>query len=122
MAKILIVDDSETARMLVKNLLEPIGHSVVEAFNGSQGLELIQANPDLALVICDMNMHILDGLGMCQRLTEIAGAPKPPIVMLSTEADPKMIIKAKSVGVTAWATKPFSSEKLLSLVQKILKT
>ena len=120
MAKILIVDDSETLRTQLKKTLEDAGHSVVEGCDGVKGLEALRSNDDIKLILCDVNMPEMDGLTMCQKVHEDDALNKIPIFMLTTESNPDMKTKGKAAGVKAWVTKPFVPEKLLTAINKIL--
>ena len=86
MSKILIVDDSETLRSQLRKSLEEAGHEVVEGYDGVNGLETLNANPDVELILCDVNMPDMDGLEMVRLVhgdEELTGIP---ILMLTTEA------------------------------------
>lgn len=120
MAKILIVDDSESLRIQLKKLLMAGGHSVVEGHDGKHGLDVLKANTDSKLIICDVNMPNMDGLTMCNKVKEDAALSKIPIFMLTTESNADLKEKGKKVGVKAWVTKPFDDSKLLDAVTKIL--
>jgi two-component system chemotaxis response regulator CheY len=121
MAKILIVDDSETIRMAVKSLLVDAGHEVIAGADGKEGLELALNCSDLELIISDFNMPGLDGVAMCKAIGEERKDRKFPILMLTTEGSQTLKDMGKAVGVIAWVTKPYNDEKLLIMVQKILE-
>lgn len=120
MAKILIVDDSETARIQVKLDLVEAGHEVFEAENGIKGLEALSENKDIQLIICDVNMPEMDGLTMCQEVHGNAAINMIPIVMLTTQCSDDMKAIGKSNGVVAWITKPHKAKSLLAGIEKIL--
>lgn len=120
MGKILVVDDSETLRGQVRLDLEAVGHTVIEAHDGVHGLEVIEENEGIDLIILDVNMPRLDGLSMCMKLFERTSGKSPHIFMLTTECSPWMKTKGKSVGVTAWVTKPYVREKMIAAVARIL--
>lgn len=121
MAKILIVDDSETLRSQLRSTLESAGHEVVEGMDGMNGLETYNQNPDVQLIICDVNMPNMDGLTMCERLTSVLPAQKKiPVFMLTTESNADMKARGKAAGVMAWITKPYAADKLLEVVKKVL--
>ena len=122
MAKILIVDDSETLRVQLKKLLENNGHTVVEGQDGLLGLEKLKANSDISLIICDVNMPNMDGITMVTKVSEDASMSKIPIFMLTTESNVEMKEKGKKAGVKAWVTKPYNDEKLIFAISKILST
>jgi two-component system, chemotaxis family, chemotaxis protein CheY len=122
MAKIMIVDDSETLRTQLRKILHEAGHDTVEAENGVEGLEQFTATKDLQLILCDVNMPEMDGLTMCEKLFNDAeyNDRKVPIFMLTTESSAEMKVRGKAVGVLAWVTKPFVEAKLLGAVTKVL--
>ena len=122
MAKILIVDDSETLRGQVKKDLESAGHGTLEAADGINGMEVFESNRgSIDLILCDVNMPRLDGLSMVSKLYENNGGNIPPVFMLTTECSSEMKTKGKSVGVVAWMTKPYSKEKMTVAVAKALE-
>ncbi len=114
--KILIVDDSESQRFRLRADLEAFGYKVIEGSNGNEGLEQISKNPDITLIICDINMPGMDGLTMCSK---IPPAPHPPpVFMLTSEATPELKNTGKQFGVRAWITKPYVTDKLLVAIEK----
>jgi two-component system, chemotaxis family, chemotaxis protein CheY len=121
MTKILIVDDSETMRAQLKRDLEAKGFQVVEGTDGINGLEVLSANPDVKLIICDVNMPRLDGLDMAKKIHEVPSQKSLPILIMTTEASSALKAKGKDAGVLAWVTKPYVAAKLLPVVEKIVK-
>jgi two-component system chemotaxis response regulator CheY len=119
--KILVADDSETQRVELKRELEKAGHQVIEASNGVEGLERLQSHPDTALLICDVNMPMMDGLTFCSKIHESGKHPNLQIFMLTSEASPEQKQAAKKYGVRAWIIKPFVAEKLLMAIEKAIK-
>jgi two-component system chemotaxis response regulator CheY len=122
MKKILCVDDSDTILTQLKSLFEPSGFQVVQAYDGFSGLEMLRCNPDVNLIICDVNMPELDGLSMCEKIKEEKLAQGVPIVMLTTETNVELKSRGRAAGVLGWINKPYSSEKLLVAVTKLLTT
>jgi two-component system chemotaxis response regulator CheY len=120
MAKILLVDDSESLRIQLKKNLSGAGHEVVEAGDGVQGLAALNANKDVKLVICDVNMPNMDGLTMCAKVAADPALNKIPIFMLTTETSDDVKAKGKQIGVRAWIAKPCPEDKLMMAVSKIL--
>lgn len=122
MAKILCVDDSLTIRNLVKLALNDPGVTVIEACHGIEGLEKLKLNPDIELIICDVNMPEMDGLTMCQVVQDSKDfANKPPILMLTSETRPELRTQGKLAGAVGWMVKPFQGEKLRQAVDTLLK-
>ncbi|MGZ3809853.1 MAG: response regulator, partial [Bacteriovorax sp.] len=79
MAKILIVDDSESLRVQLRKCLQAKGHSVCEGHDGKHGLDVLKANTDTNLIICDVNMPNMDGITMCSKVKEDPSVNKIPI-------------------------------------------
>ncbi len=117
---VLVVDDSETIRNQLSAALEGGGYGVLEARDGLEGLDCIENNPDLALVILDVNMPRLNGLDMLDRLKAAGNRPKLPILLLTTEVQQSMIDRAKKAGARGWMVKPVKVEQLLSAVGKLI--
>jgi len=120
MAKILVVDDSEIIRVQLKTDLTNAGHEVLEAEHGLNGLEVLNANPDVNIIISDVNMPEMDGVSMCQSINKIDTLNHIPIVMLTTQSSPELKAKGKECGVIAWVTKPYKSKTILGGIEKIL--
>ena len=121
MAKILIVDDSDTLRMQLRDVLESEGHTIIEGVHGVDGLAKAQENPDIELLISDYNMPEMDGVVMCKKVRELPAFKSIPMFMLTTESTSELKALGKEVGVMAWIVKPFNEEKLKAVVQKVLK-
>lgn len=118
MKKIIIVDDSRTARIQVKNTLGSAGFEVVEAVDGKDGIAQIEAHDDALLVLCDVNMPNLNGLDMLDALPE-GTRSKMIFLMLTTEAEPRLVQRAKNLGAKGWIVKPFKPELLVAAVKKL---
>jgi two-component system chemotaxis response regulator CheY len=121
MANILTVDDSPSVRQMIKILLAPAGHTVIEAGDGAQGLEQAKANrPDL--VITDLNMPVMNGLEMIRALRTQPSLLGLPIVFVTSESSDAVKLEAKQAGATGWITKPFRQEQLLAVVSKLVRS
>jgi two-component system, chemotaxis family, chemotaxis protein CheY len=116
--RVLVVDDSETVRRQVRQALEPAGYEVVEAVDGVDGLEKIRTSADLGLVLCDVNMPRMTGLEMIARVH--AEGSTTPIIMLTSEAQPSLVQRARGSGAKGWIVKPFKVELLLAAVHKTI--
>jgi two-component system, chemotaxis family, chemotaxis protein CheY len=115
---VLVIDDSETIRAHVGQVLRGAGYEVLEASDGLMGAFTIRERAsDLCLVICDINMPRLDGLEMLEVLR--GQYPKLPILMLTTESRVDKVERAKKAGAKAWIIKPFKPELLVEAVSKL---
>jgi two-component system chemotaxis response regulator CheY len=113
MAKILVVDDSETLRSQLKSILEEQSHTIIEAENGLIGLKAIESDPSIELILCDVNMPEMDGLTMCERIFKSETLAKPPIFMLTTESSMEMKEKGKKIWSNGMGYKAFRRSKTL---------
>lgn len=118
--KIVVIDDSRTARQQVAVALGEAGYSVVEGVDGRDGLAKIAGNADAALVICDVNMPNMTGIEMLAALKQEHPALSIPIVMLTTEAQIELVQAAKQAGARGWIVKPFKPHMLVAAVRKLV--
>ncbi len=119
MAKqVIVIDDSETVRRQVSLALSPAGYEVIEAGDGAEGAEQIQAHRSAAIAICDINMPRLSGLDLLDKV-RAADPAHLPFIMLTTEGSPDLIERAVSLGAKGWIVKPFKPDLLLAAVRKI---
>jgi two-component system, chemotaxis family, chemotaxis protein CheY len=120
MAKtVMIVDDSRTIREVVVKLLSTAGYGVAAAVDGRDGLQQMRSLPELALVLCDINMPQMGGIEL---LTALAQEPLPtpvPILMLTSEVAPGMLERARAAGAKGWLVKPFKPDVLIAAVRKM---
>lgn len=121
MRKVLIVDDSETIRLEVRRALAAGGFQVLEARDGVDGLRVATANPDLSLLILDVNMPVMNGLEMLERLREDAAIAAIPVLLMTTEAEASLIARAKAAGAKGWLVKPMGGEMLLKAVERLAR-
>jgi two-component system chemotaxis response regulator CheY len=118
--KVIVVDDSRTARQQVKSALVGAGYEIVEAVDGADGILKMDANADAVLVLCDVNMPILGGIDMIEQLRRDGKGANHTFVMLTTEAEPELVQRAKACGAKGWIVKPFKPELLLAAVRKLV--
>jgi two-component system, chemotaxis family, chemotaxis protein CheY len=115
---ILAVDDSTSMRQLIGFTLRGAGYTVIEAADGQDALDKLQA--PVNLVLTDLNMPRLDGLGLTRAIRAAGANRYTPILLLTTESDPARKLEAKSAGATGWLVKPFQPEQLLATIKKVL--
>lgn len=116
---IMTVDDSASVRQMVSFTLKKAGYVVFEASDGKDALGKIDsAKPDM--VITDLNMPNLDGIGLIKALRQIAACRFIPIIMLTTESQAEKKMEGKNAGATGWIVKPFNPDQLLAVVKKVL--
>lgn len=118
-SKVMVVDDSLMVRQQVGRALAQAGFAVIEAKDGLDGLEKIKMTPDLALIVCDVNMPRMSGLELLEAVRGEEGLSHIPFVMLTTEGQAERIQRAKALGAKAWILKPFKPELLIAAVTKL---
>lgn len=118
--KILVVDDDLEVGDLVETTLENDGHSVIRAENGLQGWERAREHkPDL--VVMDIDMPIMDGLELCQKLRKEKGLHLVPIIMLTgSKTHPEDRIEGLKIGADDYILKPFLPPELSIRVNRLL--
>ena len=119
MKTILIVDDSSVVRMSLNYFLKENDYNVIEAVDGSDGFDKAMKNK-ADLIISDINMPIMNGIEMIQKLREQQETKYTPILVLTTESGKDMLDQGKKAGATGWIVKPFTNESLLATIKKVI--
>jgi two-component system, chemotaxis family, chemotaxis protein CheY len=118
--KILVVDDSAAIRQSISFILKQEGYETVEATDGQEALGMLGSLDALDLIITDVNMPNLDGIGFIKKARELAKFKFTPILVLTTESQGSKMNEGKEAGATGWIVKPFNSDKLLGIVKKVV--
>ncbi len=114
MAKILVVDDEKNLRLVVQKELSRQGHEVESASDGEEAWEAIESR-DFDILLCDINMPRLDGMGLLRRVREKCQTP-PEVIMLTGQATVESAIEAMKLGAYDYLTKPYRLNELAALV------
>lgn len=117
--KVIVIDDSATAREQISIVLSAEGYEILEAQDGVEGADAIRANPNASLAICDLNMPNASGLEMLEMLQKQRNSV--PVLMLTTEGRIDLIERARSFGAKGWMVKPFKPNMLLVTVRKLAR-
>jgi two-component system, chemotaxis family, chemotaxis protein CheY len=119
MAKVILtVDDSASVRQMVKFTLSDAGYTVIEAVDGKDALAKLTG--PVNLVITDLNMPNLDGIGLIRSVRANPACKGIPIIMLTTESQEARKLEGKAAGATGWIVKPFATQQLLAVVKRVL--
>ncbi len=118
MSKIIIADDEKLIRNLVADFLEKAGHTVIQAENGAQALDLYSKNADTSLCILDIMMPEKDGWEVCR---EIRKTSNVPIMLLTARSQDFDQITGFDSGADDYVTKPFSPVVLVKRVEALLR-
>jgi two-component system chemotaxis response regulator CheY len=118
----LIIDDSSVMRKIVERSLRQAGielTKVFEAGNGAEALGVLQEN-QVDLILCDINMPVMDGLEFIKQLPGVANAKDVPVVMITTEGSESHVVQALSCGARGYIRKPFTPEQVREQVMPVL--
>jgi two-component system chemotaxis response regulator CheY len=118
----LIIDDSSVMRKIVERSLRQAGielTKVFEAGNGAEALGVLKEN-QVDLILCDINMPVMDGLEFIKQLPGIANAKDVPVVMITTEGSETHVVQALSCGARGYIRKPFTPEQVREQVMPVL--
>ncbi|MGA2353185.1 MAG: response regulator [Terriglobales bacterium] len=118
----LIVDDSSVMRKIVERSLRQAGvelEKVTEAGNGAEALTALHDNP-VDLILCDINMPVMDGLEFVREVAKLDGVKGVPIVMITTEGSESHVVQALSAGARGYIRKPFTPDQVKEHVLPVL--
>lgn len=117
---ILIADDSEGIRALVRSVLENAGYQVISTSDGEEAITQLNGQI-IDLVLTDLNMPKVDGIDVVKGVRRLEQYKFTPVLLLTTESQLAKKTEAKEAGATGWIVKPFLESKLLDVVKKVLR-
>jgi len=118
----LIVDDSSVMRKIVERSLRQAGielEKAVEASNGAEALAALRGNV-VDLILCDINMPVMDGLEFVRQAASLENGKGIPIVMITTEGSESRVVAALSAGARGYIRKPFTPDQVKEQVLPLL--
>lgn len=120
--RILIVDDSSVMRKMIEHALRKAGIQLDEVLHASDGLEALAHLKDNAvdLILCDINMPVMNGLEFLQRVCATGIAKGAPIIMITTEGGESEVVQALAYGASGYIRKPFAVEQVREQILPIL--
>ncbi|MBP2167082.1 chemotaxis response regulator CheY [Erwiniaceae bacterium BAC15a-03b] len=119
--RFLVVDDFNTMRRIVRNLLKELGfNNVEEAEDGADALNKLRAGA-FDFVISDWNMPNMDGLELLKTIRADGGMAKLPVLMVTAEAKKENIVAAAQAGASGYVVKPFTAATLEEKLGKIFE-
>lgn len=117
---ILVVDDYNTMRRIVRNLLKQLGFdNADEAADGSEALKKLREKP-FGMVISDWNMEPMSGMELLKQVRADDKLKMLPFIMVTAESKPENVIAAKQAGVSNYIVKPFNAETLKTKLVSVL--
>lgn len=120
--RVLIVDDSSVMRKIVERSLRQAGLSlgqVLEAGNGAEAIGVLNQGK-VDLILCDINMPVMDGLEFVKQLSGVENAKGVPVVMITTEGSEGHVVQALSAGARGYIRKPFTADQVKEHVLPVL--
>jgi two-component system chemotaxis response regulator CheY len=117
---ILVVDDSESIRELLAMTLESAGFKITKAEQGADALLQLEKQR-FNLIVTDLHMPEMDGITLIKEVRKTDSHKFVPILLVTTENHNDKKIEAREAGATGWIVKPFQSEKLIHVVNKLMR-
>jgi diguanylate cyclase (GGDEF)-like protein len=118
--RILVAEDDELIRLVVKRLLEREGYEVLPTVDGRAALEAAQAD-SCSMVVSDVRMPRMDGFELLTRLRQLPAYARVPIVMLTAMGSEEDVVRGYELGADDYIVKPFSSAELMARIRRLLK-
>ena len=124
MLKILMIDDSKTIIRVLKNVLTRILDKdtvFLEAYNGEEALAVVKEHEDIDIILLDVNMPVMSGDKFLEILRSKSEYNKIKVVMVTTEAEKKTVVKIMKLGANGFIVKPFTPDVLRKSLEPILR-
>jgi two-component system, cell cycle response regulator DivK len=119
--KVLLVEDTEDNRFMMRRLLEMTGYRVIEAMNGEEAVKLAQAeSPNLILM--DLSLPVIDGLAATRLIRKLPNFESTPIIAVSAHDTSDFQSEAILAGCNTYVTKPIDFNELEQLIAQLLET
>ena len=118
--RILMIEDSEDNRQIIRDLMESVGYNLIEAEDGAAGVAMaIEHRPDLILM--DIQLPVMDGYEACRRIKADPELRHIPIIAVTSYALSGDETKTKAAGCDGYVAKPFSPRQLLAKMNEFLE-
>lgn len=119
--KILIVDDSKLIHQMYRLVLMKYkGCAIMDAMNGLEALEILSKESGIDLILLDINMPVMNGVQFMEKIKKDGLYRNIPIVVISTEGKEEDTIRAMKLGAWGYIVKPFKSEVLYDLIERVV--
>src|SRR6185369_7977984 len=117
--KVLLVEDTEDNRFMMRRLLEMSGYRVVEAMNGEEAVNLARAEQP-QLILMDLSLPVIDGLAATRLIRKLPALEATPIIAVSAHDTSDFQDEAVEAGCNSYVTKPIDFNQLEQLIQQLL--
>ncbi|MBM7866072.1 response regulator [Heliobacterium gestii] len=118
--KFLSVDDSAIIRKIIRGAAEVLDCDLLEASEGAEALAILEAHPDMDLILLDWNMPGMNGWEFLQTIKHHPRYKHIPVMMVTTEGERENIVRAIRAGAIHYLVKPFTMEELLKKIIECL--
>jgi two-component system chemotaxis response regulator CheY len=117
---VLVVDDFEFARRIVKNVLKEIGvTNITEAASATAGLNELKKTT-FNLIITDYNMPGMNGIMFVRKVREDDATKDIPVIMVTSDGNKGVLLEATEAGVNGFLNKPFTKEELVEKIERLI--
>ena len=116
---VLLVEDTEDNRFMMRRLLEMSGYRVVEAMNGEEAVRLAQAESP-QLILMDLSLPVIDGLAATRLIRKVPALQSTPIIAVSAHDTSDFQAEAVEAGCNSYVTKPIDFTELEKLIEQLL--
>ena len=116
---VLLVEDTEDNRFMMRRLLEMSGYRVVEAMNGEEAVQLARAESP-QLILMDLSLPVIDGLAATRLIRKVPALQSTPIIAVSAHDTSDFQDEAVEAGCNSYVTKPIDFNELELLIQQLL--
>ena len=117
---VLLVEDTEDNRFMMRRLLEMSGYRVVEAMNGEEAVKLARAESP-RLILMDLSLPVIDGLAATRLIRKLPDCESTPIIAVSAHDTSDFQSEAMDAGCNSYVTKPIDFNELEELIGKLLR-
>jgi len=118
--KVLLVEDTEDNRFMMRRLLEMAGYQVVEATNGEEAVKVARAESP-RLILMDLSLPVIDGLAATRLIRKLPDFRSTPIIAVSAHDTSDFQLDALEAGCNSYITKPIDFNELEELIQQLLQ-
>ncbi len=108
----MIVDDSRAIRRMLQRIVEPLGFDTLDAEHGQDALDQLDTDNPVDVMLVDWNMPVMDGLTLVKQVRSSSEFADTTILMVSSESDPRKMMKALLAGADDYLVKPVSQEMI----------
>jgi len=119
--RIMSVDDSKTTRLFIRRAIDVLGFEFIEASDGKEGIEILEREKgNVDLILLDLNMPVMGGMEMLEKMKSLKPYNDIPVTVVSTELERDKIFEAISKGAKNYLIKPFTQEELIGKIMENL--